>query len=188
MTPELDRRLVKTFPILYRDRHGNQLETNMIWGFEHGDGWFDIVWTLSEKLEKIAKTQPPPQTRSIMQKLTWPSVDAIAGRLRRRTAGGKPVPFGLRSVCNFFWGPVYSFAMPTEDNRLKAVQVKEKFATLRFYVDNPTNEALGAIREAEIASARICEECGQPGKTRGKQWIMTRCDECWQHEITNNNK
>ena len=24
-----------------------------------------------------------------------------------------------------------------------------------------------------------CEYCGKPGKTRGKGWIYTLCDDCW---------
>ena len=56
-------------------------------------------------------------------------------------------------------------------------QVKEKFGTLRFYINAGTDEHYNYIRFAENLSARICETCGAPGKRRGKHWIYTACDE-----------
>lgn len=53
MREELDKKLVEKYPILYRDRYKDMIETCMCWGFEHGDGWFDIIDKLSEKIENI---------------------------------------------------------------------------------------------------------------------------------------
>lgn len=50
MHPELDAALVRDFPHLYRDRHGDTRETRMCDGFP-GDGWEPIIRRLSEKLE-----------------------------------------------------------------------------------------------------------------------------------------
>lgn len=61
----------------------------------------------------------------------------------------------------------------------KATQVKEKFGTLRLYV-NTFNDAIAAIiREAEAKSAITCELCGQPGElcTTGG-WLKTMCNTC----------
>jgi len=58
-----------------------------------------------------------------------------------------------------------------------AMQVKEKFGTLRFYLTTETDEMSAWIREAEDESARTCEECGAPGKLRGTGWLYTACDE-----------
>jgi len=44
---ELDEKLVATYPELYRDRNGDMKETLMCWGFECGDGWYQIIDTLS---------------------------------------------------------------------------------------------------------------------------------------------
>ena len=57
-----------------------------------------------------------------------------------------------------------------------AVQVKEKFGTLRFYMNAETEEMSRAIREAEGLSASACEVCGQPGTLRGDGWVKTLCD------------
>jgi hypothetical protein len=56
-------------------------------------------------------------------------------------------------------------------------QIKEKFGTLRFYVDaNASAELEAAIDAAEKASASICELCGAPGQLREGNWLKTRCD------------
>lgn len=58
----------------------------------------------------------------------------------------------------------------------KIVQIKEKFGTLRFYTNGWTDEIGAAITEAERASAVTCEDCGEPGKLRGRTWLFTSCD------------
>lgn len=51
MKKELDDQLCKEFPNLYADRNKSSRETNMCWGFTCQDGWFDIIYDLSSKLE-----------------------------------------------------------------------------------------------------------------------------------------
>lgn len=65
-----------------------------------------------------------------------------------------------------------------EDLQVRAVQVKEKFGGLRFYIGSGNTEIFGMIRMAEEISFKICEECGSPGKNRGGGWIKTLCDPC----------
>ncbi len=62
-------------------------------------------------------------------------------------------------------------------HQVVASQVKEKFGTLRFYVDYADEYVHGAISMAESMSARTCEICGAAGKIRGDFWLSTRCDE-----------
>lgn len=60
-----------------------------------------------------------------------------------------------------------------------AVQVKSKFATLRFYMTSETEEMSALIREAEAKSAVTCEECGNVGSLRDdRYWLETLCDSC----------
>jgi hypothetical protein len=63
-----------------------------------------------------------------------------------------------------------------ERDEYYAVQVKEKFGTLRFYMNMETEEMSRAIREAEGRSASACEVCGRPGTLRGGGWLKTLCD------------
>jgi len=51
MKDELDKKLCDAFPLLYEDRKSSMSETCMCWGFSCNDGWFDIIWNLSENLE-----------------------------------------------------------------------------------------------------------------------------------------
>lgn len=57
-----------------------------------------------------------------------------------------------------------------------AVQIKEKFGTLRFYVDGGDELIEGMIWFAESFSGRICEQCGSPGELRKGSWVRTLCD------------
>jgi hypothetical protein len=52
MRKELERRLVERWPTWF-DVGGGIKETAMPRGFEHGDGWFDILWRLCEDLEPL---------------------------------------------------------------------------------------------------------------------------------------
>lgn len=67
--------------------------------------------------------------------------------------------------------------LPAEErDEYYAVQVKEKFGGLRFYMSMETEEMSRAIQEAEAQSAATCEACGLPGKRRGRGWVKTLCD------------
>jgi len=56
-----------------------------------------------------------------------------------------------------------------------ALQVKEKFGGLRFYVSGGDQYTAGLIWLADHLSTMICEECGAPGLQTGSDWIKTRC-------------
>lgn len=59
----------------------------------------------------------------------------------------------------------------------QCVQVKEKFGTLRFYVDYcESNEVWDLIDQAESLSGKTCEVCGGPGTLRGGGWLKTLCE------------
>lgn len=51
MKKELEKKLVEKYPNLYKDYGGDMRKTCMHWGFEHGDGWYDLIDELSAKLE-----------------------------------------------------------------------------------------------------------------------------------------
>jgi hypothetical protein len=51
MRPDLDAALVRDFPNLYRDRHGDTRETRMCDGFSCGDGWEPLIRRMSERIE-----------------------------------------------------------------------------------------------------------------------------------------
>lgn len=69
----------------------------------------------------------------------------------------------------------------------KAIQVKEKFGGLRFYVGNIPSflfqEINTVIQEFEQLSLQTCEICGASGKIRQLSWVRTLCDQHAQKDI-----
>lgn len=141
MNKVLDKFLCERFPNLYKDRHGSPIRTAMSWGFSCGDGWFQILFDLSEEVDAILK-----------------KLDADAGFSEATLATKEP----RRPATEAF----------------AVVQVKEKFGTLRYYVNGTTDEISAAVRRAENRSSVTCEDCGDPGVLRGKGWVHTSCVKC----------
>ena len=57
MTPENTQKLFDAFPRLYRGRVKSLQESLMAFGFCCGDGWFDLIWTLSQTIEYMARQE-----------------------------------------------------------------------------------------------------------------------------------
>ncbi len=53
MNTENTKKLIEAFPALYRGYKKSPRESLMCFGFECGDGWFDLIWELSEKITAI---------------------------------------------------------------------------------------------------------------------------------------
>ncbi|MHB1301488.1 MAG: hypothetical protein ACYCY8_11565 [Burkholderiales bacterium] len=57
MTPENAMKLYSAFPRLYRGKDRSLHESLMSWGFDCGDGWFDLIWKLSGDIEDVARKE-----------------------------------------------------------------------------------------------------------------------------------
>jgi len=68
-------------------------------------------------------------------------------------------------------------AFRTMWNGSVSVQVKEKFGTLRFYIDGGDEEVYGMIKMAECMSRNVCEITGDIGSNNVWIWA-TRSPEC----------
>lgn len=120
MNPENTNRLFEDFPELYRGRDLPVTENLMSFGFCCGDGWFEIIYTLSQQIQD------------------------------------------------------YNLAHP--EATVIAVQVKQKFGELRFYVSQSIPEIDALIREATVRSLQTCELTGQPGVLcRQGNYYQTLC-------------
>jgi hypothetical protein len=64
-----------------------------------------------------------------------------------------------------------------KDNLPKVVQAKEKYGTLRFYLDNGYKAAYKVASFAEYMSETTCEKCGNSGETYTIGWHRTLCEE-----------
>jgi len=56
--------------------------------------------------------------------------------------------------------------------------VKEKYGSLRVYIDNVDQGIYDFLDGIERESCSVCEECGERGKPRKGGWIKTLCDRC----------
>jgi hypothetical protein len=129
MSPELDNKLVMRYPEIFKNRYGDMRTTAMCWGFDCGDGWYNLLDTACGLIQ---------------HHINW----------HNKTA-----------------------APEDQIPQLVAEQVKEKFGGLRFYTMGGDEYTRGIIALAEALSTRTCEQCGSPGKLRGRGWIYTSCDE-----------
>lgn len=68
-----------------------------------------------------------------------------------------------------------------------ATQIKEKYGELRFYMNVCTAKMYELIDQAEALSAKTCEICGMPAKTRKGCWRRTLCDLHYQTHMGLNN-
>lgn len=162
MNRHYDRYLVAKYKPLYQNRNAPMTQTAMCWGFEVGNGWFDIINKLSyflcydwlqaqsnvnHKTSRLGQTLfTGEQTKYNYLVTTQHVIDALA----KQDAAYKAVPM--------------------------AVQIKEKYGTLRFYVHGATEQQYAYIEFAEALSANVCEVCGDRGSRRGYGWITTRCN------------
>lgn len=62
--------------------------------------------------------------------------------------------------------------------QIYAVQIKEKFGTLRFYLNKDNPAIRGIVDMAEAYSRVVCEECGNVGKKTisTNKVVRTFCD------------
>lgn len=51
MKKELDDALCAKYPKIFADRHKSMQETCMCWGFECGDGWYDLIDNLCSLIQ-----------------------------------------------------------------------------------------------------------------------------------------
>jgi hypothetical protein len=51
MRDDLDRRLCEKYPKIFSNRHASMMETAMCWGFECGDGWYQILDSLCAQIQ-----------------------------------------------------------------------------------------------------------------------------------------
>jgi hypothetical protein len=72
--------------------------------------------------------------------------------------------------------------LPNAEVLVRALQVKEKYGTLRFYLTCGTDAMYKEIGFAENESATVCEYCGKPGRLTGHGWYTTLCVECCPNE------
>ena len=107
-----------------------------------------------------------------------------------------PHPFELFGVeCHKGWfdllKPVFEYVETynkdkNEEEQIKFLQIKEKWASLDIYTNFSTPELDRIIEEAEEKAEHTCEECGSTTNigTRLNGWKTTMCLDCVKKEAT----
>lgn len=71
----------------------------------------------------------------------------------------------------------HSLASKSLEEMPKLAQVKEKYGTLRIYVNNTSYRTSAIVDYAELMSEVTCEVCGNAGRTYEMGWHKTLCKE-----------
>jgi len=71
MKRELDDLLCQRYPLIFAERNRSMKETCMCWGFACGDGWFDLIDALCERLQYWTDHNGAPQVVAIQVKEKW---------------------------------------------------------------------------------------------------------------------
>jgi len=155
MREELDKKLCEKYPQIFRDRNASMRETCMCWGFEHGDGWYDIIdsmcWRIQQHIDNSHKKIE--WAHKWNERVNDPDHEWIASVERKE----RPIPEPIEQVV--------------------AIQVKEKFGGLRFYYSGGDSYIRGVVDMAGSMSYSTCEVCGAPGKNNGGPYVRTLCEQ-----------
>ena len=179
MKQELDKLLCERYPKMMVNRNKSMQETCMCWGFDCGDGWFNILdqlmgniqhhidWKEKQREGAIKYNEMATQAKSGNFDLFEETMKALPDDEFKEKRLGEIVAGDFRKV-------------PESIPQVTLDQVKEKFGTLRFYYSGGDDEITGMVRMAESMSGVTCEECGNVGERRGGGWVHTYCTPCEQ--------
>ncbi len=184
MNNQLDEQLCERYPKIFKNRYADMHTTAMCWGFECGDGWFNIIDTLCAEIQshinntRRMRAARLRRHRARARALAQGSLQPIMAHLARKYSRFDPVESAAwmeaeaRRILEEADVPP-----PLACTQVVAVQVKEKFGTLHFYYDGGDATVIGLVGMAESLSAKTCEICGDVGKVYDGGWVTTRCAE-----------
>jgi hypothetical protein len=177
MKQELDKLLCEKYPKMMVNRNKNMQETCMCWGFECGDGWYNILNQLMGNIQHHIDWKE--KQRKWAMEYNEMAAQAKAGNFDLFEASMKDRPNDeykekrLGEIVAGDFRPV-----PESIPQVTLDQVKEKFGTLRFYYSGGDDYISGLVSMAESMTGVTCEECGNPGTSRGGGWIHVYCEPC----------
>jgi len=168
MRKELDEALVAKYPLIFADRNGDMDTTAMCWGFDCGDGWYNILDILCGTIQSYIndRNRSVAHTKA-RNKVIYEHFEGNPQPLLDFAANPKLVNLYLKLGIQ---------EEPLAIPQVVATQVKDKFGALRFYYNGGDDYISGMVTLAENLSQRTCDICGAPGQEREGPWIVTRCD------------
>ena len=91
---------------------------------------------------------------------------------------------GWYDIINPLFDYIAEYNKKNPDNKIKVLQVKEKFGELRFYISHGDKTLYDMIDKAEKESWETCESCGSRDNViHTEGWIWTVCKDCLQKSV-----
>jgi hypothetical protein len=177
MKQELDKLLCEKYPKMMVNRNKNMQETCMCWGFECGDGWFNILDQLMGSIQHHIDWKEKQRKWAI--DYNEMATQAKAGNFDLFEETMKALPndeYKEKRLAEIVAGDFRQ--VPESIPQVTLDQVKEKFGTLRFYYSGGDDYISGMVSLAESLTGVTCESCGNIGERRGGGWVHTYCTPC----------
>jgi len=102
MKQELDKYLCKVFPKIFAERNLPMQETAMCWGFECGDGWFNIINQLCQNIQHHIDWKN--KEKEVVAQVVVSQVKEKFGTLRFYYSGGDDTIDGMVSMAESMSG------------------------------------------------------------------------------------
>lgn len=158
MNKELEKYLVDRYPKILSISDANREHCYGMFGFECGDGWFlhlNRMFTAIQSMIDFSESSYE-NSQHRYNKLSW-----------------------YNKLCSIHKRSRYHYLRDYEPPipQVIAVQIKEKFGTLRFYYTGGDERITPIVDFYESYTAYICEDCGSIdniGSTGG--WIRNVCE------------
>ena len=182
MKKELEQKLFENHPLIFFRRNNPIKNSLMGASISVGDGWFDLINILCYQLTDNYRRAKNDYEFYLKFQTRSSEIDIL--NEKRQINPDDP------NVKNkIFYSPIHvekaRLAMQNAlDNTPVALQVKEKFGTLRFYTDRNTPVSYALINMAESLSSTICEVCGDKALETSEHngWIHTLCAKHHNHK------
>jgi hypothetical protein len=179
MKQELDKLLCEKYPKMMVNRNKDMQETAMCWGFDCGNGWFNILDQLMGNIQHHIDWKE--KQRKWALDYNYMAAQCKAGNFNLFEEENKDLvneEYKTKKLADIVAGDFRE--VPSTIPQVTLDQVKEKFGTLRFYYTGGDEYIHGMVTMAESMSGVTCEDCGAPAETHGPGWIRTICDPCEQ--------
>ena len=177
MKQELDKLLCEKYPKMMVNRNKGMHETCMCWGFECGDGWYNILNQLMGNIQHHIDWRE--KQRKWAMEYNEMAAQAKAGNFDLFEEANKSLTneeYKNERLAEIVAGDFRQ--VPDSIPQVTLDQVKEKFGTLRFYYTGGDDYISGLVSMAESMSGVTCEECSAPAETHGGGWVRTICTPC----------
>jgi hypothetical protein len=104
MRKELEQKFQTRCPEWFRDLYGDITQTCLHFGFQHRDGWFDLVWRLCEQIEKVPNKGKSFKVAQVKEKFGglrfyFEGADDAFHAIRACTAAAGQESFHICEVC-----------------------------------------------------------------------------------------